>query len=84
MALDPGALDVLNNFINDDCMAKFMEDAMPEPTTPEDSGKRGRRLFLIAIATGVVNYLKAHDGDSFKISVEHTGGDNHQATLEIV
>lgn len=67
MALEAGALDGNDNFINPDCMAKYMEDAMPPPADPNDTGKRGRRLFLIAISTGVINYLKEHDDDSFLV-----------------
>jgi len=81
MALQPGALDGADNFINPDCMAKYMEDAMPEPADPEDSGKRGRREFLIAISTGVINYLKDHDEDSFVI---RQAGADINATLEIL
>lgn len=69
MSLEAGALDANGNFVNEDCMAKFMEAAMPPPATKDDPGKRGRREFLIAISAGVINYLKAHDDDSFVISV---------------
>lgn len=79
MALNPGAVDADGNFLNADCMARYMEDALPKPTDPEDSGKLGRRQFLVAIATGVVDYLNAHELDGF---IVHFGSDT--GTLEIV
>jgi hypothetical protein len=81
MGLEPGRLDGNDNFVSSDCLAKFIEDAMPEPADPEDSGKQGRRLFLIAIATGIINYLKAHDDDSF---VVHLPSGDQTGTLEIL
>lgn len=83
MGLKAGALDGNDNFIDPDCMAKFMEDAMPEPADPDDSGKRGRRDFLIALSTGIINYLHEHADDSFVIDVMSEGSHVHQATLEI-
>lgn len=68
MALEPGALDSSDNFVNPDCMAKYIEDALPPPPDPE-AGKHDRRQFLIAISTGIINYLKAHDHDSFSMHV---------------
>jgi len=79
MALNPGAVDAIGNFLNQDCMARFMEDALPPPTDPEDSGKLGRRQFLVAIATGVIDYLNAHELDGFVVHINNTTG-----TLEIV
>lgn len=73
MVLKPGALDALDNFVDPDCMARYMEEAMPAPPTAEDSGKRGRREFLIAIATGVIAYLRAHDDDGFTVREIATG-----------
>jgi hypothetical protein len=67
MSLQPGKLNAAANFVNPDCMAKFIEDAMPNPADPEDSGKRGRREFLVALSTGIIEYLKAHDHDSFLV-----------------
>lgn len=81
MALQPGVL-IGDEFLNDDCMAKYMEDAMPPPLDPEDSGKRGRREFLIAISTGIINYLREHDDDSFVVRVPFNGA-THEGALEI-
>jgi hypothetical protein len=67
MSLQAGALDVFDNFVDADCMARYMEDAMPAPPTTDDSGKHGRREFLIAISTGVIAYLRAHQGDDFRV-----------------
>ena len=83
MGLQAGALDGNDNFVNNDCMAKFMEDAMPPPADKEDSGRKGRREFLIAIAAGVINYLKAHDDDSFVVTVA-LPNETHQGSLEIL
>lgn len=82
MSLQPGQLHANGNFVNSDCMAKFMEDAMPEPADSEDSGKRGRREFLIAISTGVIEYLKAHDDDSFVVHLP-ANLSSESGTLEI-
>jgi hypothetical protein len=84
MGLKAGKLDGKFNFIDPDCMAKLMEDAMPGPADPEDSGKQGRREFLIAISTGVINYLQQHADDSFVIDVKPESSHDHQATLEIL
>lgn len=83
MGLEAGAIDANGNFINNDCMAKFMEDAMPPPATKEDPGRKGRREFLIAIASGVINYLKAHDDDSFVVTVA-LPNETRQGSLEIL
>jgi hypothetical protein len=82
MALEPGALDFADNFINPDCMAKYMEDEMPKSADPDDSGKRGRRLFLIAISAGIIKYLKDHDDDSFAVHVK-VDSVMHDGTLEV-
>ena len=82
MKLNPGALDVFDNFVDADCMARHMEDAMPAPPTRDDSGKRGRREFLIAVSTGVIAYLRAHQGDAFEVRDLHSG--NPVARLEIL
>ncbi len=79
MALNPGAIDGNGNFLDQDCMARYMEDALPAPADPDDSGKTGRRQFLVAIATGVVDYLKAHQLDGFIVHFDSSTG-----TLEIV
>jgi hypothetical protein len=81
MALQPGVL-IGDEFLSDDCMAKYMEDAMSKPHDPADSGKRGRREFLIAISTGIINYLREHDDDAFVVRVQ-LNGTTHEGTLEI-
>jgi len=83
MALEAGALDGADNFINPDCMAKYIEDAMPPPADPKDTGKHGRRLFFIAISTGIINYLKDHDDDSFRVHLPSTVS-SLTGTLEIL
>lgn len=60
MILKPGATDDDGNWLDLDVMARYMDDALPPPDDPEDSGKAGRRQFFIAIATGVIGYLRAH------------------------
>jgi hypothetical protein len=81
MVLKPGKLDLFDNFVDPDCMARFMEDAMPPPPTQEDSGKRGRREFLIAIASGVIAYLRQHQTDGF--TVRDLNSANAVARIEI-
>ena len=78
MSLNPGDIDPLGNFYDADCMARYMEDALPPSPDPDDSGKVGRRQFLIAISTGVIRYLEAHQNDAFVVHVDNTTG-----TLEI-
>jgi hypothetical protein len=65
MPLQPGALDGTGAFTSEDCMAKFIEDALP--SKPE-LGQRDRREFLIALSTGIIGYLKKHAQDSFVIT----------------
>ena len=79
MALNPGAIDNEGNFLDQDCMARYMDDALPAPGDPEDSGKLGRRQFLVAISTGVVDYLKAHQLDGFVVHFDVGTG-----TLEVI
>ena len=73
MALNPGALDAAGNWTNAECMARFIEDALP-PSPPIDDPalaatvRKGRREFLIAVSTGIIEYLKAHDTDSFRVT----------------
>ena len=67
MPLTAGSLDDKGEFRDKDCMARFMDDALPN--RPE-FGKRERREMLIAISTGVIEYLKAHDSDSFAVTVD--------------
>ena len=76
MALIPGSIDALGNFVEADSLARSIDNALPNrPVT----GQIERRQLLIAIATGLINYLKAHDADgSFQIGVTvssttHTG-----------
>ena len=94
MALEPGKLDRSGNFINPDCMAKDIEDVMnvliplpaPSPTLTQDTLdtiKQKQRLFFIAISSGIINYLKAHDHDSFSVSVT-VGGTSSIGTLDIL
>ncbi|PYS84963.1 MAG: hypothetical protein DMF67_02945 [Acidobacteria bacterium] len=79
MALDPGALDAAGNFINPDSMAKYIEDALPPPSPPPADPSdpaffaAEKRKFLIGLSTGIINYLKAHDADSFQITIAPTG-----------
>jgi hypothetical protein len=79
MSLIPGAIDANGNWLNTDCMAHVMEEAMGPPADPEDSGKAGRREFLIAIATGVIDYLKTHQSDGFVVHLP--GGDTGSLEL---
>jgi hypothetical protein len=78
MPLKPGQLDALANFIDPDCMARYIDDALP-PIPPLPAGidvielLRNRRLFLIALSEGVIEYLKAHDQDSFQVNVAVAG-----------
>ncbi len=80
--LKPGTIDDDGNWLELDAMAIYMEAALPESPDKEDSGKFGRRQFLIAISTGVIDYLRLHQNDAF---VTHTdvGGTVHNGTLEI-
>jgi len=64
--LKPGAIDDDGNWLDPDVMARYMDDALPPPNDPDDSGKAGRRQFLIAIATGVIAYFRAHQNDGFQ------------------
>lgn len=63
--LKPGAIDDDGNWLDLDVMARFMDEALPPSQDPEDSGKAGRRQFLIAISTGVITYLKLHQSNAF-------------------
>ena len=53
--LKPGSIDDDGNWLEPDAMAVYMEAALPESPDPEDSGRVGRRQFLIAISTGVID-----------------------------
>jgi hypothetical protein len=75
--LKPGSIDDAGNWIEWDGMARYMEEALPPSPDPEDSGKFGRRQFLIAISTGVIDYLKLHQNDGF---VVHTNVNNTEYT----
>jgi hypothetical protein len=78
VALIAGSLNASGEFVGDS-MAKRIDDALPK--RPEFA-KEDRRELLIAIATGVIEYLKAHDADSFKVTV--TGHNKvHQGSLDI-
>jgi hypothetical protein len=78
VSLNAGQLLGNNEFADPDCMARHMEEAMlaltGPPPDPDDSGKRGRRLFFIAISSGVIEYLKAHDTDSFRVNLTLQNG----------
>ena len=80
--LKPGSIDDDGNWIEWDGMARYMDEAMPPPGDPEDSGKAGRRQFLIAISTGVINYLEHHHADGFVVHTDVNGTD-HPGSLEI-
>jgi hypothetical protein len=79
MTLIPGSIDANGNWRDADSMARAMEAAMDPPADPEDSGKAGRREFLIAIATGVIEYLKTHESDGFVVHLP--GGDTGSLEL---
>lgn len=70
MALVAGTIDATGNFVEADSLAKAMDDALANKT---EFGQIERRQFLIAIATGVIEYLKRHDADSFQIAVAVDG-----------
>jgi hypothetical protein len=79
MALVPGSLTADGNFAEADSLARSIDDALPNK--PE-FGKRERRELLIAIAKGIIDYLKDHAHDSFEIS-QAVGGGGHDHTLTI-
>ena len=74
-------------FVSSDCMARFMEDALLQlmpPADEEDSGRLGRRQFLIAISRGLIEYLRTHDDTNyFRVTVSD-GGNVLQGELEIL
>jgi hypothetical protein len=78
MSLKAGQLLDNDEFADPDCMARMMEVAMNQlmgpPPEPSDPGKRGRRLFFIAISAGVIEYLKAHDADAFRVQITEANG----------
>jgi hypothetical protein len=76
--LKPGEIDDDGNWLEYDGMARYIEEALPPPDDPEDSGKFGRRQFFIAISTGVIEYLKVHQGNAFVVHLNTDVG-----TLEI-
>jgi hypothetical protein len=73
--LKPGSIDADGNWTEWDGMARYMEAALPEPADPEDSGKFGRRQFLIAVSTGVIDYLRLHESDGFTVRTNVNGTD---------
>ena len=92
MPLDPGALDDNDEFITSDCMARYIDEFMashtpslPANTPPEvvKDVKHGQRTLWIGIATGVIQYLKLHAGDSFEITVT-TSATGDKAILTIL
>ncbi|MBI5877225.1 MAG: hypothetical protein HZB53_06220 [Chloroflexi bacterium] len=90
MSLNPGRLfpeGVSDDFVDADCMARYIEDAMLRQSPPpdaDDDGKRGRRLFCVAISEGIIGYLREHDGtDFFRVHVA-SGGTALDGRLEIM
>ena len=88
MPLEAGTLDIAGNFVHPDCLAKYIEDSLPtpgplpaDPTDPVYFNTE-RRKFLIGFATGIINYLKEHDGDSFVVTLTNVGS-GATAELEI-
>lgn len=74
MPLTPGSVNANGEFVESDSLALSIDNALPNRPA---FGQRERRELLVAIAKGVINYLKAHQ-DSFKIAVtvsatSHTG-----------
>jgi hypothetical protein len=73
------------DWVNPDCMARFIDDAMlelnPPPDEAGDSGARGRRQFFIAISRGVIEYLRTHDTHGLR--VRNLNGD-HIGHVEVV
>lgn len=71
MSLQAGELGAGDEFVQSDCMAFKMEEALfrltGPPPDPDDRGKKGRRQFFIAISEGVIEYLKEHDEDSIRV-----------------
>lgn len=93
MTLDPGMLDSSGNFINSDCMAKDITDAindlmpLPPNLTPEiqDDIQHKQRQLAVAFSRGIINYLKLH-ADDFQITVTSQppiSSVSYQATLKI-
>jgi hypothetical protein len=80
--LKPGSIDDDGNWIEWDGMARYMEAALPEPADPEDSGKHGRRQFLIAVSTGVIDYLRLHQSDGLAVHTD-VSGTNYTGKVEI-
>lgn len=91
MPLEAGELDGDANFVNPDCMARFIDDAiaqitpLPSTLTPEVVKKLqlGQRNTWIGISTGIIAYLKAHAGDSFEVTIT-TSATGDKATLTIL
>jgi len=82
MALTPGELDAIGNFMSQDCMARYIDDALNlvpmtvpggDPLDPVMLLVHRRRV-LIAISQGIIDYLKDRAQDSFLlVSVPVTG-----------
>jgi hypothetical protein len=72
--LEPGEIDSDGDWLDLDVMARFMEDALPPSPDPDDSGRVGRRRFLIAIASGVIGYLRHHQADGFVVHFDSSTG----------
>lgn len=79
MALQPGQIDGAGNFLDEDCLASYIERHLPGDPLPGDPAdpaflRREKRRFLIGLSTGIIEYLKAHDLDSFQVTVSGAGG----------
>lgn len=79
MPLVAGSIGANGNFVESDSLAKAIDDALPR--RPE-FGQKERRELLVAIATGLINYLKAHDEDSFSVTT-NVGGTNYPGKVTI-
>jgi len=88
MALNPGALNAAGEYLDAENMARYIEDALPTPGPPPADPadpvyiRTEKRKFLIGLSTGIINYLKAHDADSFLVRVSPEGS-GVTAELEI-
>jgi hypothetical protein len=74
MALIPGSIDANGEFVESSSLAKAIDDALPKKA---QFGQTERRQLIIAIATGIIDYLKSNT-NAFTIAVSvnastHTG-----------
>jgi len=87
MPLNPGQIDGAGNYLDADCLARYIEINLPQGTLPGDPADpafllREKRRFLIGLSTGIIEYLKAHDADSFQVTV--SGGSGLSGRLDIL